>query len=187
MPDPMELRLPELGPAITDAPVANAPVKPGQPVRAGDTVVEVETDKASMPIPATADGTISEVKVKSGDKIKVGALIATLGDKQPATPRPQTPSSPPANAKPQAGAAGPRRELKLPDLGEGIESGIVVAVQVKLGDTVRAGQELFTIETDKASMPLPADADGKVEEIRGKQGDKVAPGAGLAILSGAGA
>jgi len=183
----MELRLPELGEGITDATVVNVPVKPGQPVRAGDTVVEVETDKASMPIPASADGTVSEVKVKPGDKIKVGALIATLSDKQPADSRPQTPTPPPTNAKPQAAPSGPRRELKLPNLGEGIESGIVVAVQVKPGDAVRAGQELFTIETDKASMPLPADADGRIEAVHVKQGDKVAPGAVLAIMSGAAA
>src|SRR5262245_31765497 len=137
---PMELRLPELGEGITDATVVNVPVQPGQPVRAGDTVIEVETDKASMPIPAAGDGTVSEVKVKSGDKIKVGAVIAVLGDKQPASSRPATPQSAPAasNAKPQAAGGGPRRDFTLPNLGEGIESGIIVAVQVRSGDTVAA-------------------------------------------------
>jgi pyruvate dehydrogenase E2 component (dihydrolipoamide acetyltransferase) len=186
----MELRLPELGEGITDATVVNVPVKVGQPVRAGDTVIEVETDKASMPIPAAGDGTISDVKVKSGDKIKVGALIAVLGDKTQAASRPtsaqQLPQAATANAKPQA-ATSPRREFTLPNLGEGIESGIIVGVHVKLGDAVAAGQDLFTIETDKASMPLAADADGKIEELRVKQGDKVASGAVLAVLSGSAA
>ena len=138
-----------------------------------------------MPIPSAADGTISEVKVKPGDKIKVGAVIALVGDKSPAASRsaPQTPAPAPTNAKPQA-SAGPRREFTIPNLGEGIESGIIVAVNIKPGDTVAAGQELFTIETDKASMPLSADGDGRVEEVRVKQGDKVAPGAVLAVLSG---
>src|SRR3954471_6860907 len=162
----MELRLPELGEGITDATVVNVPVRPGQPVRAQDTVIEVETDKASMPIPAGADGTVSEVRVKPGDKVKVGAVIAIVGDGKPegkplaasrsepgAKPQP-APDAP--GAKPQA--AGPRRELTLPNLGEGIEGGVVVSVLVKPGDAVTAGQELFTIETDKASMPLPADA-----------------------------
>src|SRR5262249_31314399 len=174
MPDPMDLRLPELGEGITDATVVNVPVKPGQAVKAGDTVVEVETDKASMPIPAEADGTISEVRVKSGDKVKVGAVIAVVGGgSAPAASRPA-----PAPAKPQTApatansnhVAPTRREFTLPNLGEGIENGVVVAVNVKPGDTVTTGQELFTIETDKASMPLPADADGKVEEVRVKQG-----------------
>ena len=172
----MELRLPELGEGIVDATVVNVPVKAGQPVKAGDTVIEVETDKASMPIPATADGTISEVHVKAGDKIKVGALIATVGDKAasaapaakvagpPPLPADSKPDAKPADTKPQAASG--RREFTLPNLGEGIENGTIVAINVKVGDAVTAGQEMFTIETDKASMPLPADADGKVEELR---------------------
>jgi pyruvate dehydrogenase E2 component (dihydrolipoamide acetyltransferase) len=186
----MELKLPELGEGITDATVVNVPVKAGQPVRAGDTVIEVETDKASMPIPAASDGTLSELKVKPGDKIKVGTVIAVVGDKSPAASRPAAPQAAPpaANAKPlSAASGGPRRDFTLPNLGEGIESGIIVAVQVKPGDTVTAGQELVTIETDKASMPLAADADGRVEEVRVKQGDKVTPGMVLAVLSGAAA
>lgn len=181
----MEIRLPELGEGIVDATVVNVPVKPGEPVRAGDTLIEVETDKASMPIPAPGDGTVSELRVKRGDKIKVGTVIATIGDKT------ATPSPAPASPKPQAATKTPtpspdgaRRELTLPNLGEGIESGIIVAVHIKPGDTVTAGQELFTIETDKASMPLPADSDGRVEEVRVKQGDKVNVGAVLAVLSG---
>jgi pyruvate dehydrogenase E2 component (dihydrolipoamide acetyltransferase) len=175
----MELRLPELGEGITDATVVNVPVKAGQAVRAGDTVIEVETDKASMPIPASEDGVISEVRVNRGDKIKVGTTIAVLGGKgSSATPQ----AAAAGRAKPQAALG---REFALPNLGEGIESGIVVAVHVKPGDVVASGQEMFTIETDKASMPLPADADGRVEELRVKQGDKVVPGTVLAVMSGA--
>src|SRR5436309_10192012 len=97
----MELRLPELGEGITDATVVNVPVKPGQPVKAGDTIVEVETDKASMPIPAEADGTVSEVRVKSGDKVKVGAVIAVMGGGGKAAPAPAAPAAkPPATPQP---------------------------------------------------------------------------------------
>ena len=191
----MELRLPELGEGITDATVVNVPVKPGQAVKAGDTVVEVETDKASMPIPAGSDGTVAEVRVKPGDKVKVGAVIAVIGGGKGATaPAPAAPPAAPAAKPPAAPApaanntnhtAPARRDFALPNLGEGIENGVIVAVNVKPGDTVTAGQELFTIETDKASMPLAADADGKVEEVRVKQGDKVNIGTVLAVLSGA--
>jgi pyruvate dehydrogenase E2 component (dihydrolipoamide acetyltransferase) len=189
----MELRLPELGEGITDATVVNVPVKPGQPVKATDTVVEVETDKASMPIPAGTDGTISEVRVKPGDKVKVGSVIAVVGGGKvaPAAPAPAPAAKPQAAPEPAPAnsnlAAPGRRDFTLPNLGEGIENGVVVSVNVKPGDVVTAGQEMFTIETDKASMPLPADADGKVEEVRVKQGDKVNIGAVLAVLSGAGA
>src|SRR6478752_6558985 len=120
----MELRLPELGEGITDATVVNVPVKPGQAVKAGDTVVEVETDKASMPIPAGADGTVSEVRVKPGDKVKVGAIIAVVGGgSPPPAPRPAaaTPAKPPAAPAASNGnhAAPSRREFTLPNLGEG--------------------------------------------------------------------
>jgi pyruvate dehydrogenase E2 component (dihydrolipoamide acetyltransferase) len=187
----MELRLPELGEGITDATVVNVPVKPGQPVKATDTVIEVETDKASMPIPAGAEGIVSEVRVKPGDKVKVGGVVAVIGDGKPAAAPKAAPAvpaaKPPASSQPVSNnhTAPARRDFTLPNLGEGIENGVVVAVNVKPGDTVKAGQELFTIETDKASMPLPADGDGKVEEVRVKQGDKVNVGAVLAVLSGA--
>ena len=178
----MEIRLPELGEGIADATVVNVPVKAGEAVHAGDTIIEVETEKASMPIPAPVDGTVSELRVKRGDKIKVGAVIAVLGDQQVQTAE--------TSAKQQqaASARNPRRparrqEFKLPNLGEGIESGVIVAVNVKPGDVVSAGQELFTIETDKASMPLTADSGGRIEALRVKQGDKVNIGSTLAILS----
>jgi pyruvate dehydrogenase E2 component (dihydrolipoamide acetyltransferase) len=178
----MELRLPELGEGIVDATVVNVPVRPGQTVRAGDTVVEVETDKASMPIPAPENGTVAEIRVRPGEKIKVGAVIAVVGDKPPE--RATKPQSPASLQAASAQASGPKREFRLPDLGEGIESGVIVAVQVRPGESITAGHELFTIETDKASMPLTADADGRVEEIRVKQGDKVTPGTVLAVMSG---
>src|SRR5258708_33708822 len=98
----MELRLPELGEGITDATVVNVPVKPGQPVKATDTVIEVETDKASMPIPAGADGTVTEVRVKQGDKVKVGTVIAVVGEPPAASPPPAaaTPAPPPPQPAP---------------------------------------------------------------------------------------
>jgi pyruvate dehydrogenase E2 component (dihydrolipoamide acetyltransferase) len=178
----MEIRLPELGEGIVDATVVNVPVKPGESVRAGDTLIEVETDKASMPIPTPGDGTVSELRVKRGDKIKVGTVIATIGDTATATPAAAKPQT--ATRTPAPSPDGARRDFTLPNLGEGIESGTIVAIQVKPGDTVTAGQELFTIETDKASMPLIADSDGRVEEVRVKHGDKVGSGTVLAVLSG---
>src|SRR5688500_6091328 len=130
----MELRLPELGEGITDATVVNVPVRPGQPVKAQDTVVEVETDKASMPIPAGADGTVAELRVKAGDKVKVGAVLAVIGDgkpqaapgSQPAAKAQPAATAPSAKAPAAPAAGGTRRDLTLPNLGEGIDGGVVV-------------------------------------------------------------
>src|SRR5437588_11038901 len=103
----MDLRLPELGEGITDATVVNVPVKPGQPVKATDTVIEVETDKASMPIPAGADGTVSELRVKPGDKVKVGGVIAVIGSPLAASrPAAASAGAQPAAAPPPAATNG---------------------------------------------------------------------------------
>jgi pyruvate dehydrogenase E2 component (dihydrolipoyllysine-residue acetyltransferase) len=76
-------------------------------------------------------------------------------------------------------------EFRLPELGEGIEGGTVVSVAVKAGDVVRKDQELFTLETEKASVPVPAPVDGKIVELRVKQGDKINVGAVVAIIESA--
>lgn len=78
-------------------------------------------------------------------------------------------------------------EFRLPELGEGIEGGTVVSVAAKAGDAVRKDQELFTLETDKASLPVPSPVDGKLADLRVKAGDKIAVGAVIAIIETAGA
>jgi pyruvate dehydrogenase E2 component (dihydrolipoamide acetyltransferase) len=188
----MDFRLPELGEGIFDATVVNVPAKPGQPIKAGEPIIEVETDKAAVPITHDADVVVKEFKVKVGDKVKVGALVATFASNGEAAAKPapvaakpesKKESAPTAAAAPAAG--GGRHELPLPNLGEGIESGIVVAVSIKIGDSVKKDQELFSVETDKAAIPISADVDGKVEEIKVKVGDKVTPGKVLVVLSAA--
>jgi len=201
----MEFKLPELGEGIADATIVNLAVKVGDSVAAGQTLLEVETDKAAMPIPATGPGTVVELKVKAGDKVKIGQVLIVLsgapGEKKAPAPAPAaTAPAAPAVATPQAAtdkplaaspaekplAASPAQsvEFKLPALGEGIDGGTVVSISVKTGDTVKKDQELFTIETDKASMPVPAPADGLIVELRVKAGDKVSVGAVVAMLSG---
>ena len=195
----MEFRLPELGEGIADATVVNVPVKVGDAVTAGQTLLEVETDKASMPVPATAAGTIAEARVKAGDKIKVGQIVMVIdgqasGSRKPA-PEPveakrktgvKAPTPHPgAETQSPAGPASPssKIEYRLPPLGEGIEGGTIVSVAVKRGDPLKKEQELFTIETDKASVPVPSPVEGSVEEIRVKPGDKVNIGTVVAILT----
>jgi pyruvate dehydrogenase E2 component (dihydrolipoamide acetyltransferase) len=191
----MEFRLPELGEGIADATIVNLAVKVGDAVSANQTLLEVETDKAAMPIPATFDGTIVELRVKAGDKIRVGQpILAYSGanNKKPAEAKPKPavaapkPSTAPV-AKKVADSGNQALEFRLPALGEGIENGTIVSVAVKPGDAIAKEQELFTIETDKASMPVPSPFDGQVVEVRVKPGDKVAVGAVVAVLSGSAA
>ncbi len=76
-------------------------------------------------------------------------------------------------------------EFRLPELGEGIESGTVVEVAVKVGDVVRKDQEIFTLETEKASVPVPSPVDGKIVDLRIKAGDKISVGSVIAVIESA--
>ena len=198
----MEFRLPELGEGIADATVVNVAVKAGDRVTAGQTLLEVETDKAAMPVPAPSAGVVGELLVKSGDKIKVGQVLLTFGDAPSTGRKPVAVSPPPAPAasKPKSDAPraeapapiqgadaprspGQRVEFRLPALGEGIEGGTIVSIAVAAGASIKKEQELFNIETDKASMPVPSPVDGRVEELRIKAGDKIQVGDIVAVLS----
>jgi pyruvate dehydrogenase E2 component (dihydrolipoamide acetyltransferase) len=194
----MDFRLPNLGEGIESATVTRVLVKPGDAVSAGQPVLDVETDKAAMPVEVDAAGTVEQVLVKPGDKLAVGAPILKLnGDGKPAAKPAAQPAAPPpppaspshqarptATARPAATGGGGSADFKLPDLGEGIEGGTVTSVAVKPGDAVKAGQTLLSIETDKAAVEVPAETDGVVEAVHVKPGDKVAIGAKLVTVSG---
>ena len=186
----MDFRLPLLGEGIDSATVVAVKVKPGDVVAAGQDVIDVETDKAAVSVAADVAGTVASVAVKSGDMLTVGAVILTLTGSAatkpaaaPASPPPAAAPSGPPPAPVAAPAAGPTRvEFKLPALGEGIDAATVVAVKVKAGDTVTVGQDLIDVETDKAAVSVPSDVAGKVEEVRVKNGDKIPPGAVIAVI-----
>ncbi|OWK46329.1 2-oxo acid dehydrogenase subunit E2 [Fimbriiglobus ruber] len=185
----MEFRLPALGDGIESATVVSVLVKPGDAVKAGQAVIGVETDKASMEVEADVDGTVEKVLVKPGDKIPIGGPVLKLSGAaaQPQAVTPPSSPPPPAAAAPQPSAppkGGGKVEFKLPALGDGIEAATVVNVLVKPGDAVKAGQAVIGVETDKASMEVEADVDGTVEVVHVKPGDKVPVGALILTLTG---
>ncbi|MBA4190486.1 MAG: pyruvate dehydrogenase [Planctomycetaceae bacterium] len=201
----MEFRLQSLGEGIESATVTGVLVKPGDTVKAGQPVLSVETEKAGMEIEADAAGVIGQIHVKPGDKIPVGGLLLTLNGSEKAAPAPQpkSPSPPPAasTSTPKAAASPPpppvatqqpvaaaaSADLKLPNLGEGIEGGTVTGILVKVGDSVKAGQPVVSIETEKAGVEVEAESAGVVEAIHIKLGDKVPVGGKLLAIKGAGA
>ena len=194
----MDFRLPSLGEGIDSATVTAVLIKPGDAIAAGQGVLSVETDKASMEVEADAAGTVEAVLVKQGDKLTVGAPVFRYSGagKAPAAAAPTQPlaasrpaPAPPA-AKPQAAAAPSAptgaSEFRLPNLGEGIDAATVTAVLVKPGDAVKPGTPVASVETDKASMEVEADAAGTVEAVLVKQGDKLTVGAPMLRFTGAG-
>ena len=208
-----ELKLPDVGDNIEQGTVVTVLVKAGDSVTEGQPIIEIETDKAVIEVPAEAAGTVEAVNVNVGDTVKVGGVIATLsGGSAPAAPA--APASGPVDEaevgsskavaqaqqdaqKEQAGeaaapaasapAASAGGQITLPDVGDNIEQGTVVSVLVKEGDTVSEGQPVIEIETDKAVVEVPANAGGTVTGVNVKVGDTVKVGGVIATLGGASA
>lgn len=176
-------------------------VSPGDELNAEDALFTVESDKASMDIPAPFAGVVAELKVKVGDKINEGDLIALFEAaeakgagtaeaaaeaKVEAKPEPKAEAKveaqpePKAEAKPepkaeQASAGSQTIEITVPDIGTDGEVD-VIDVLVAAGDTIEAEAGLITVETDKATMDVPSTHAGTVEAVKVKTGDKVKQG-----------
>ena len=153
-------------------------VKAGDTIALDQTLITLETDKATMDVPADAAGVVQEVKIKVGDKVSEGSVILTVetGAAAAEAPAQAAPAAAPAAPAAPAPAAKPAIvEIKVPDIG-GHDNVDVIAVEVKAGDTIALDQTLITLETDKATMDVPADAAGVVKEVKIKVGDKVSEG-----------
>ena len=191
----MEFRLPSLGEGIDSATVVNILVKPGDTIAVGQAVLGVETDKASMEVESDVAGTVEAVLVKPNDKVPVGGPVLKLSGSGAAKSEPAKPAPAPTAAKepapaPAKEAAAPaaapsgKSDFALPSLGEGIDAATVTAVLVAVGDTIKAGQAVIGVETDKASMEVEADVAGTVEAIHVKPGDKLSIGAKILSVAG---
>ncbi|MDO4641204.1 MAG: dihydrolipoyllysine-residue acetyltransferase [Neisseria sp.] len=184
----VEIKVPDIG-GHENVDVIAVEVKAGDTIALDDTLITLETDKATMDVPADAAGLVKEVKVKVGDKVSEGSVIVLVeaaGAAASAAPAPKTESTP-AEAAPVAPAAGGSvSKVEVPDIG-GHENVDVIAVEVKAGDTVALDDTLITLETDKATMDVPSTAAGVVKAVYVKVGDKVSQGAVIVEVEGAGA
>ncbi|GGO34581.1 2-oxo acid dehydrogenase subunit E2 [Deinococcus humi] len=197
-----ELKLPDVGDNIEKGTVVTVLVGAGDTIQEGDPIIEIETDKAVIEVPASAGGTVEAVSVNVGDTVSVGGTILTLsgGDSAPAAAAPAQVSAPAENVaseqeKEAATSAAPisapassggSSTVALPDVGDNIEKGTVVTVLVNVGDTVREGDPVIEIETDKAVIEVPSSAGGTVESIGVAVGDTVNVGGTILTLSGGG-
>ena len=190
----VEVKVPDIG-DFDQVEVIELLVKPGDTVKAEQSLVTVESDKASMEIPSSHAGVVKELKVKLGDKVAEGSLLLTLEAEAAAAapaaapasaPAPAAPAPPPsAAAAPPAGAA-TVVDLVVPDFGD-FDEVAVIEVMVKPGDAVKVEQSLITVESDKASMEIPASHAGVIQDVKVKVGDKVAKGSVIATALASGA
>lgn len=154
-------------------------VKPGQEVKEGDSLIVLESDKASMEIPSPASGKVVSIALKEGDKVSAGSKILVLtGAAGAAAPAPAP--------TPAVAAASSSMDLVVPDIG-GAEGVDVIEVCVSVGSEIKEGDSLIVLESDKASMEVPAPASGKIISLAIKEGDKVSKGTAIGKLQLAGA
>ena len=185
----LEVKVPDIG-DFKDVAVIELLVKVGDTISVDQSLVTVESDKASMEIPSTHAGVVKEVKVAVGDKVNEGSLLlivegagAAAAAPAPAPVAAPAPAAAPAVAAPVAApaAGGGLVDVVVPDIGD-FDEVSVIEVFVKAGDTIRVEQSLITVESDKASMEIPSSHAGVIKELKVKLGDKVAKGTLLAVV-----
>ncbi|HEU5452107.1 MAG TPA: biotin/lipoyl-containing protein, partial [Terriglobales bacterium] len=200
-----EVRLPELGENVTQGDLVRILVHVGDTIEKDQPIVELETEKAAIEVPAPAAGKVTEIRAHEGQKLKVGETILVLesngaGGKKPeakaaapapAKPAPAPESRPqpaPAAAAPSGnGAQGARIEIKLPELGENVAGGDLTRFLVQVGDTIDKDQPIAEVETEKAVVEVPSPEAGKVLELKAREKQKVKIGETLLVLQASGA
>jgi pyruvate dehydrogenase E2 component (dihydrolipoamide acetyltransferase) len=161
-------------------------VKPGDAVSKEQSLITLESDKATMEIPSPAAGVVTQLKIKVGDKVSKGSPILVLDDKgngedKEQAPEAQAPKAQAQKAEKVAAPAGGAMTVPVPDIGE-FKEVEVIEVLVKAGDAVSKEQSLITLESDKATMEIPSPAAGVVKDLKVKVGDKVSKGSAILIL-----
>jgi pyruvate dehydrogenase E2 component (dihydrolipoamide acetyltransferase) len=177
MSDTVEVRVPDIG-DFKDVPVIEVLVKAGDRVKKNDSLITLESEKASMEVPAEGDGIVQEVKVKVGDKVAKGTPILVLSSTAPQATKTAAPETSAASTPSEA------IEVRVPDIGD-FTNVPVIEVLVKPGDLVKKNQSLITLESEKASMEVPAEADGIVQDVKVKVGDQVSKGTPILVLGSA--
>ena len=174
----IDIKVPDIG-DFKDVPVIEIFVKPGDKVKAEDPLVALESDKATMEVPSPRDGVVKLLVVKVGDKVSEGAVIVQFegAGAEQAEARPVV-SAPPSPVSAPGGVA----EVRVPDIGD-FKDVPVIEIFVKPGDSVKAEDPLIALESDKATMEVPAPLSGTVREIKVKTGDKVSEGSIILVLT----
>ncbi|MEO1657135.1 MAG: 2-oxoglutarate dehydrogenase complex dihydrolipoyllysine-residue succinyltransferase [Pseudomonadota bacterium] len=180
----VEIRVPALGESVTEATIGQWLKKEGDSVSADEPVVELETDKVSVEVPAPAAGVLSKIAAKEGDTADLDALLGEIGEANGAAPAPSNGASAPAPAPAAASSAGGQQvDIVVPSSGESVTEADIGEWLVKVGDVVKVDDPLVTLETDKAAVDLPAPVSGTVVELKANEGDTVSVGDVIGVMA----
>jgi pyruvate dehydrogenase E2 component (dihydrolipoamide acetyltransferase) len=196
MANTIDVKVPDIG-DYQGVPVIEVLVKDGDRVEKDAPLIVLESDKATMEVPAPAAGVVRQMKAKVGDKVSQGDVICALETAEPAAtkseaPAPKEPEVPKAATAPEAPKPSPARtqatrasksEARIPDIGD-YQGVPVIEVLVKDGDRVEKDAPLVVLESEKATMEVPSPAAGTVQGLKVKVGDKVSKGDLVCMLEG---
>jgi pyruvate dehydrogenase E2 component (dihydrolipoamide acetyltransferase) len=187
----IDVKVPDIG-DFNDVPVIEVLVKAGDVVKVDQSLITLESDKATMDVPSPVAGAVAEIVAKVGDKVSMGTLIARVDSAEGETRAEAAPAKAAASSEgPEKKEAAPAKvaaapapkaptkaatiDITIPDIGD-FKDVPIIEILVKAGDTVEAEQPVVTLESDKATMDVPSPAAGKITQIVVKVGDKVSMG-----------
>ena len=193
-----KIHVPDIG-DFKDVEVIEVLIAVGDSVTAEQSILTLESDKATMDVPSPATGIIREIYINAGDKVNTGSLVAAIENTaataateketdnsaqdetelkpEPAAAKPDTPEPEPATATTAAA-----EEVRVPNIGD-FDNVEIIEMLVKVGDTVQTEQSLLTLESDKATMDIPAPCSGRIENLYVSNGDKVSEGSLIAAIA----
>ena len=191
----VEVKVPDIG--VEKALVGEILVQVGDQIDVDQSIVVVESDKATVEVPSTVSGTVASIEIQVGDSVKEGVLILTVttaeaapaakqsqaqAEQQPAAqaaPEPKAEPAAPASAAPAGDV-----EVKVPDLG--VDKAAVAEILVQVGDTVEKDQSIIVVESDKATVEVPSTAAGVIKAIHVELGQNVSEGIALVTIEAEG-
>ncbi len=204
----VQITVPELGESVTEATVAKWLKQVGDTVEVDEPLVELETDKVSLEVPAPSAGVITEILVEDGTDVAVGTVLGNVDENgsgaapKPAEqanseadasadeapePKAEATPAPAAAPAPAANGGGNSVEVVVPAVGESVTEGTIAKWLKQVGDTVAVDDPLVELETDKASVEIPSIAAGTLTEIRVEEGADVEVGTVIAVIGAGGA
>ncbi|MEO0636076.1 MAG: 2-oxoglutarate dehydrogenase complex dihydrolipoyllysine-residue succinyltransferase [Pseudomonadota bacterium] len=177
-----EIRVPTLGESVAEATVGTWNKKPGDAVAQDEILLELETDKVSVEVPAPTSGTLESIAANEGDTIGPDALLGLIAEGAVTDVKGEAPAAPSQEAsggiqqgKPDA-TGGNLIDVLAPSSGESVTEADIGEIFVSVGQAVKTDDPLLELETDKAALEVPSQATGVVREIAVSQGDTVTPG-----------
>ncbi|MEP3232398.1 MAG: 2-oxoglutarate dehydrogenase complex dihydrolipoyllysine-residue succinyltransferase [Hyphomicrobiales bacterium] len=173
-----EIRVPTLGESVSEATIGQWHKKVGDAVRKDEPIVELETDKVTLDVPASATGVLAETIIMEGETVAVGALLGTIAEGEASGASPETAAQPVVAAVEtnESSKGGSMIEVVAPSAGESVTEADIGSLYVKVGDVVNADDALFELETDKAALEVVSPVSGKIAQILHEEGATIAPG-----------